>query len=132
MIASAKIGPNDECPCWSGKKYKRCCKGRLDWTQIVRSGVDQRKFMSIRGRNLMFAAAIGDALGLDPDGDGLTLSQYKAAFTAQAVRKIYEAVVEIWPPNTAIQPLLEQSGAAVSGLYIGDYAERVPEICTGR
>jgi hypothetical protein len=78
--------------------------------------------MSIRGRNLLFAAAIVDALGLDPEGDHPTLAQYKAAFTAQAVRKIYEAVVEIWPPNTAIQPLLEQSGTAVSGLYIGDYA----------
>ncbi|MBP3388189.1 MAG: SEC-C domain-containing protein [Clostridia bacterium] len=22
-----KIGPNDPCPCGSGKKYKRCCMG---------------------------------------------------------------------------------------------------------
>lgn len=122
MIGRAKVGPNDSCPCWSGKKYKRCCKSVLDWTQVIRSGVDQRKFMSIRGRNLMFAAAIVDALGLDLDADPPSLSQYKATFTAKAVRKIYEAVVEIWPPDTAIQPLLERSGATVSGLYIGDYS----------
>ncbi|WP_276850611.1 SEC-C metal-binding domain-containing protein [Enterocloster lavalensis] len=24
-----KIGRNDECPCGSGKKYKRCCLGKL-------------------------------------------------------------------------------------------------------
>src|SRR5262245_20014757 len=122
MNGRVKVGPNDVCPCWSGKKYKRCCKGRVDWTQIIRSGVDQQKFMSIRGRNLMFAAAIVDALGLDLDADAPSLAQYKAAFTAKAVRQIYDAVVTIWPTDTAIQSLLEQSGEAVAGLYIGDYA----------
>ena len=23
--ASSKVGPNDPCPCGSGKKYKKCC-----------------------------------------------------------------------------------------------------------
>ena len=23
--AKAKVGPNDPCPCGSGKKYKKCC-----------------------------------------------------------------------------------------------------------
>lgn len=120
-MPAVKVGPNDACPCWSGKKYKRCCKGRLDWTQIIRSGVDQRKFMSIRGRNLLFAAEIVDALGLNLEPDAPSLERYKAAFTAEAVRKIYEAVVAIWPSDTKVQSLLERSGEAVSGLYIGDY-----------
>jgi len=25
MLAGAKIGRNDPCPCGSGKKYKKCC-----------------------------------------------------------------------------------------------------------
>ena len=25
-----KVYPNDSCPCGSGKKYKNCCKGKLD------------------------------------------------------------------------------------------------------
>lgn len=25
-----KIGPNDRCPCGSGKKYKKCCRSRLE------------------------------------------------------------------------------------------------------
>jgi hypothetical protein len=70
----------------------------------------------------MFATEIIDALGLDIEGDAPSLARYKAAFTAGAVRKIYEAIVAIWPLDTPIQSLLERSGEAVSGLYIGDYA----------
>lgn len=77
--------------------------------------------MSIRGRNLLFAAAISDALELDPTADSLSLADYKKAFTPAAVRKIYEAVVEIWPQDTNIQSLLEKTRADVSGLFIGDY-----------
>jgi preprotein translocase subunit SecA len=25
VIAAKKVGPNDPCPCGSGKKYKKCC-----------------------------------------------------------------------------------------------------------
>ena len=25
---AAKIGPNDPCPCGSGKKYKKCCRDK--------------------------------------------------------------------------------------------------------
>lgn len=27
-VASSRVGPNDRCPCGSGKRYKRCCLGR--------------------------------------------------------------------------------------------------------
>jgi hypothetical protein len=77
--------------------------------------------MSIRGRNLLFAAAISDALELDPDAEGLSLAAYKKAFTPRAVRKIYEAIVEIWPIDTNIQSLLERTRTDVSGIFIGDY-----------
>ncbi len=117
----AKIQPNDACPCWSGKKLKRCCRGIIDWTQILRSGRDHRQYLSIRGRNLLFVEAICDALGIGGTAEAPSLSSYKRAFTPEAVRKIYEAVVEIWPIDTKIQPLLERASADVSGLYIGDY-----------
>ena len=26
VVNSNKIGPNEKCPCGSGKKYKKCCK----------------------------------------------------------------------------------------------------------
>jgi hypothetical protein len=116
-----KVQPNDSCPCGSGRKFKRCCSGKIDWTKILRSGEDYRQHLSIRGRNLLFADAISDALGFDPNTEELSLAAYKNAFTVEAVRKIYEAVIAIWPPDTKIQPLLERTGADVSGLYIGDY-----------
>jgi len=25
-----KVGPNDPCPCGSGKKFKKCCMGNTD------------------------------------------------------------------------------------------------------
>ena len=27
VVARAKVGRNDPCPCGSGKKYKKCCGG---------------------------------------------------------------------------------------------------------
>lgn len=28
-----KIGRNDQCPCGSGNKYKRCCIGKTEYTE---------------------------------------------------------------------------------------------------
>ena len=117
-----KVGPNAQCPCLSGKKYKHCCRGKIDWEQILRSGRFGRDLVSVRGRNLLFVEAIHDALQLDTETNSVSLARYKRAFTAEAVRKIYEAVCDLWPPHTDIQSLLERAGADVSGLYIGDYA----------
>src|ERR1700730_5970569 len=121
MTSTIKVGPNDPCPCWSGKKFKQCCRGVIDWERTLRSGEDYRHLMSTRGRNLLFVHAIHEALGLDSEIEAASLANYKRTFTAQAVRKIYEAVVEIWPPETNIQQVLERTGSDVSGLYIGDY-----------
>lgn len=30
QAAGAKLGRNDPCPCGSGRKYKKCCRGLLD------------------------------------------------------------------------------------------------------
>lgn len=121
MARSDKVQPNDPCPCWTGKKYKHCCKGTIDWTAILRSGVGHIPHMSIRGRNLLFCAAINDALGFDVTSASISLKDYKKAFTASAVRKIYEAIYEIWPTSTDVGQLLARARSDVSGLYIGDY-----------
>jgi hypothetical protein len=121
MSARVKIRANDPCPCGSGRKFKRCCSGSVDWSEIIRTGQDQRRFLSIRGRNLLFIEAIFGALGLDNEIGSASLSAYKKSFTAEAVRKIYESVVELWPIDTNIESLLGRVGADVSGVYIGDY-----------
>ena|SRR5215208_3141846 len=69
MSRRINVNPNDLCPCWSGKKFKRCCRDVTDWEQILRSGQDYRDLMSVRGRNILFAAAISDALGIDPSAE---------------------------------------------------------------
>lgn len=58
---------------------------------------------------------------LDKLGRTGTLKQYKAAFTTEAVRKIHEALLYLWPPNLDIVMALRKVSADVSGLYIGDY-----------
>ena len=122
MPDRSKIGRNDPCPCQSGKKFKHCCSGKVDWDTINQRGLDYRDHLSVRGRNLYFAALISDALQLDSLGQTRHLRDYKAAFTAEAVRKINEAILEVWPPNMDIYAALERTEGEVSGLYVGDYS----------
>ncbi len=121
MTSQTKVKPNDPCPCGSGKKYKKCCKGKVDWTHIFRSGSDFRKHLSIRGRNNYFVNRIAEILGFENLTDDHGLKDYKAAFTSRAVREIHEAVMEAWPRDMDIYATLERAASEVSGLYIGDY-----------
>ena len=120
MSDTRKIGPNDPCPCGSGKKYKKCCSGKVDWNDVFRSRKDWRLYLSVRGRNIHFANRLAEILQLDT-GKIRTLSDYKAHFTANAVRQIHEAALEAWPPQLDIATILAATAADVSGLYIGDY-----------
>jgi len=113
---------NDPCPCWTGKKFKNCCCGKIDWESIIREGRDYRPYLSVRGRNLYFTNRISDALQLNAPGTIRSLKDYKAAFTTDAVRKIHEAAMEVWPPNIDIFEVLRRPSGDVSGLYIGDYS----------
>lgn len=58
----SKIGPNEPCICGSGKKYKKCCRGK-DSTDMPLT--TER---SIRERNLMFYRMITNILGLTKKG----------------------------------------------------------------
>lgn len=127
MARQSKINRNDPCPCLSGKKFKTCCSGRVPWDSIVQGGGNHLDHLSIRGRNLYFTTRISEALQLNTLGKTRSLKDYKAAFTADAVRKIHEAIVEVWPPNIDILEVLKRPAGDVSGLYIGDYG---PEYIT--
>lgn len=121
MSRRSKIGRNDPCPCLIGEKYKNCCYGKVDWEAIIQKGLDYRPFLSVRGRNLHFVNRIADALQLGKLGKARSLKDYKAAFTADAVRKIHEALMDLWPPDIDIVAALKRQPSDVSGLYIGDY-----------
>jgi AraC-like DNA-binding protein len=120
MGSKGKIGRNDPCPCGSVKKYKHCCLGKVDWNHVFPSKQDWISHLSIRGRNLYFASRLADKLELDT-GKIQSPSDYKTRFTAGAVKKIHEAVLEVWPPQSDIKSILEGTSTDVSGLYIGDY-----------
>lgn len=35
MTSEVKVGRNDPCPCGSGKKYKKCCIGKVNDYHVV-------------------------------------------------------------------------------------------------
>ena len=121
MTRKHKVGRNDACPCGTGKKYKNCCDGHVDWNAVLRTGGDWIPYLSNRGRNIYLANKIFDVLALESTPQQLSIQEYKDAFTASAVRKIHEAVLEVWPPNMDIKSALARCKSDVSGLYIGDY-----------
>ncbi len=93
----------------------------MDWGQLVRDGVDTTPLLTVRGRNLRFVNRIADALQLDRLEPRFSLKHYKAAFTAEAVRRIHEAVLELWPPDMDVAGVLGTLAGDVSGLYVGYY-----------
>jgi len=116
-----EIKRNDICPCGSGKKYKYCCEGKVDWNQIIKKGKDRTPYFSIRGRNLLFINKIAEALQLDSVIPSTSKQELRAAFTSEAVKKIHEALINVWPPNTDIQNVLQGARSDVSCLYVGEY-----------
>lgn len=102
-------------------KFKKCCLGKVDWDAISRGGGDRFHHLSVRGRNLAFFELICEILLLDSDRNVRPLESYKKAFTAQAVRRLGEGIVRIWPPDLDIESALRSDTRGVSGLYVGDY-----------
>ncbi len=121
-----KLGRNSKCPCGSSLKFKNCCWGKVPWVKQLEAGdaVDVR-WLALRGKNLMFTAAIADALQLDTTDKNLEFSDYKRAFTPQAIRKIYEASATLWPDTDDLNRVLRAEAATTTGLYVGRYR---PEI----
>jgi hypothetical protein len=122
MVHKIKIGRNDPCPCGSVKKFKHCCEGKIEWTQLLRENTDRwKKHLSVRGRNAIFINKVFEALQFDNTKPPKSLLDFKAAFTPKAVKAIHEAVIDIWPPDTDMSSVLQSTKNDVSGLYVGDY-----------
>ncbi|MFC1491415.1 DUF4238 domain-containing protein [Nitrospinota bacterium] len=116
-----RIGRNENCPCRSGRKYKQCCLGKVDWPHLLsKDGGEWMRYLSVRGRNMLF---VNNALEiLQSDTPPKSLPEYKAAFTPQAVKEISEVIVDLWPFDTDITSVLQSSNPGISGLYVGDYS----------
>lgn len=118
----SRLSRNAQCPCGSGRKFKHCCLGKIDWNHIISSHADPRPYLSVRGRNIAFINKMAEIFLLDTNGYTKSLVEYKKAFTAKAVCELNEEIVRLWPKDTDIKRVLQPSTGDVSGLYIGDYS----------
>lgn len=121
---------NDPCPCGSGRKYKNCCRRTgPGWTEEPKprnafrsgfAGSDVAHARSVPERNEAFLLAIADALQLDRL-EPKSWSEAKRGITPAAVRKINEALVRIWPPDTDLEVVLRNDSDRQLAFYSGDY-----------
>jgi hypothetical protein len=117
------IGRNAKCLCGSGLKYKACCWGVVDWNAIAKKQPEEfRKYLSIRGRNTLFLARMKDILGIDLPPSSDEWQHAKDSMNAATVTKVYEAVIEAWPPDLDYETAIHQKDdAPLAGLYTGHY-----------
>jgi hypothetical protein len=122
MPARIRIGPNDLCPCRSGKKYKKCCRGKIDWERIINEpNENPAEYLSLRGKNMFFLERVADALQLDRVQNPNDLAEFKRAFTASAVRKIAEAIITTWPNGSDLNRALREERTSTAAFYSGTY-----------
>jgi hypothetical protein len=121
-MSVSHYGRNAPCLCGSGKKYKRCCLGKIDWDALQNQPIAiQTRFQTVRGKNLTFLALLTAILELDPDKRPFDFKAFKTAFTPKAVRAIYETIPQIWPDYDDYARALLQERETVSALYTGTY-----------
>lgn len=117
-----KVGRNEPCPCLKGPKYKNCCLGKVDWPVLLsQPEAAQRRFLSMRGRNIMFVEHLGRALKLDSVHRMPDFVKLKKAFTPEAVLAIHEAIPELWADQRDLEACLNREADAVTALYCGSY-----------
>lgn len=106
----------------SGKKYKKCCQGKIEWEKLFSNkAVDPIRYLSLRGKNLIFLNSIADALQLNSINPPKEWSQIKKACTPEAVKKIHESVSLIWPDGADLARVFSLEKSETSGLYTGTY-----------
>ena len=109
-IKESDLGVNDPCGCGSGKKYKKCCKGkpekhRTSW-----------KTLSILERNLGFFRAVNSILGTD---SGKGWDDVRRELDEEKVKRIHELYGFLWPADTDIFELLPKPDGATRAVYSG-------------
>lgn len=109
-IKESDLRVNDPCGCGSGKKYKKCCKGkpekhRTSW-----------KTLSIRERNLGFFRGVNAILGTN---SGKDWDDVRRELDEDKVKQIHELYGFLWPADTDIFELLPKPDGATRAVYSG-------------
>jgi hypothetical protein len=116
----ARYSRNAECPCGSGRKYKKCCLGEVDWERITTRS-DAMRHASLRGKNRKFIESICDVLQVDRLPADAQLPDLKRAFTPEAVANIHEQLLTIWPDSDDLDRVLAAQRSSSAGLFTGNY-----------
>ena len=103
-------------------KYKRCCKGRIDWAKLAEeSGTAYAKHLTLRGKNLMFVGNMLGLLQIDALNRKLDFADLKRAFTPEVVRGIHLAIPEFWPDLGDYERCVSEQAENVTAIYTGTY-----------
>ena len=63
---TGSLKPNDRCSCGSGKKFKRCCGGKIETAPLEPPKVDTPGEKSARAKAMLNVVGMATALGVDP------------------------------------------------------------------
>jgi len=99
-----RLKPNDSCGCGGGRAYKKCCSG------VPQSERPPWDVFSIRERNLMFANAVLDILGLNK---GKTWTDVRRDLNDEQVKRIHEVLAALWPRDTNVAQLLPRPDSRI-------------------
>lgn len=119
---SYKFERNEECPCGSGKKYKKCCINNVNWSEVIKyPNVQYSQYLTLRGKNIQFFNTVLGILQIDKFAPNTPFSEYKKAFTPNTVRRIYELVDEFWPNTNNYVKVITENKDSTTALYTGTY-----------
>ena len=101
----------DPCGCGSGRRYRKCCRG------VASDDRPPWDVLSLRERNLKFAGAVDDILGLNK---GKTWEDVRRDLSDDQVRDVHLMLEGLWPKNTNVADLLPRPDKRVfRAVYLG-------------
>ena len=122
MSKTTHIGRNQECPCGSGEKYKKCCMGKIDWVTLNNGPLtDYSRKLTLRGKNITFLRIIMSALQVDKFRPNVEFSEIKRAFSPRVVQSIFESIPKIWPDINDYKSCFTKEYNSITSLYTGTY-----------
>jgi hypothetical protein len=122
MSRETKIGNNQPCPCGSGQKFKRCCKGSVDWTKLLElPGSTFARHLTLRGKNLAFRNNILGLLEGNAPSPDVSREDFKRAFTPDVVQQVHLAIPDLWPDLDDYERCLSKEKDTVTAIYTGTY-----------
>lgn len=104
-----KTGRNDPCPCGSGKKHKKCCLNKEQFSINT---------LTIKERNSILFNAIIDIFGFKKNK---TWDDLKNEISGEQIRELYNLIAHLWPPKTDLISLLPKPDNKLRSIYLGHY-----------